>query len=90
MKTITANGATRRISEWAKSTGIPATTLHYRLTVLSWTEEAVVNTPIRPTKFDKPLRTIAAEAGIPFGTLASRLHRGYTIEEATTKRVEQV
>jgi len=41
---ITANGKTRRISEWATSTGMSAKTIRARLKA-GWSEEEAVNLP---------------------------------------------
>jgi hypothetical protein len=84
MKLLTANGKTQRISDWSKETGIPAGTIDYRVSVLGWTHSEAVNTPAREPKHGKPLRQIARDSGVPFGTLAARLNRGWTIEEAIT------
>ena len=82
MKLLIANGKVQRISDWSEETGIPSGTIDYRVSVLGWTHSDAVNTPVREPKHGKPLRQIARENGIPFGTLAARLRRGWTLEEA--------
>jgi len=80
--TLTANGVTRTFAEWAKVTGISESTIRERVQELHWSPEDAVTKPVRTPKFGKPLRQIAKEAGIPFGTLAARLSRGWTLKEA--------
>ena len=80
--TLTANGVTRTYAEWAKVTGISEGTIRERVQELHWSSEDAVTKPVRTPKYDKPLRQLAREAGVPFGTLAARLSRGWTLEKA--------
>lgn len=80
--TLTANGITRTFAEWAKTTGISESTIRERVQKLHWSPEDSVTKPVRTPKYGKPLRQIAKEAGVPFGTVAARLGRGWTLEEA--------
>lgn len=43
---LTHNGATKSVSEWANSIGIPANSLHKRL-YLGWTTERALTKPLK-------------------------------------------
>jgi hypothetical protein len=88
-KTLTFNGETRTLSEWAKLTGIPRGTLKGRLTVHKWTVERTLTTPLQRTFLTykgktKSLREWAEIVGIPRQLLSRRAGYGWSDEEILT------
>lgn len=96
----TYNGVTASASEWAKRTGIPEDTLHYRLTHRKmWTVEKALTTPyspntgVHPTSLTLNGRTMsvvewAKELGIREGTLRMRIYRGHDVEDVLDPEVD--
>lgn len=89
----TYNGRTATASEWAKITGVPEVTLHYRLTHRKqWTLEKALTTPYCPRKGAHPTELTfkgktmsvadwARKLGLRDGTVRMRLYRGASVED---------
>ncbi|MFF0790404.1 hypothetical protein [Streptomyces spiralis] len=86
---LTARGQTRLLEDWVEITGIPKSTLFNRIKA-GWTDEQVVNTPVRPKAPDNSIlpadtRRLALEHGLAPETVASRIRRGWDLNRALTQ-----
>lgn len=96
----TYQGKTATAAEWAKITGLPEATLHYRLTHRkSWSIEKALTTPYSPNTGVHPTsltlngetRSVsewAERLGIREGTLRMRIYRGHNAEAVLNPAVD--
>lgn len=83
---ISANGKTQTAEAWAKETGIPKSTIFNRI-LRGWTDDRIVNNPRQKQSSDNSFfpvggRSLCTSMGINYFTVASRMRRGKSFEEA--------
>jgi len=92
--TLTYNGATKHINEWACDLGLKPNTIRKRLSS-GWSLEEALFTPTgaKPPSISRlvtwqgrtqPILRWERELGVPANRIRSRLDRGWTIERAFT------
>lgn len=94
-RSLTHNGQTKLLVEWAEEKGIARLTLHERIFVYGWSVGRAIETPVGPEskrhrqlELDGRVQTLRAwanEYGINEETLASRLKKGADLREALTR-----
>lgn len=97
----TYNGKTASAAEWAKITGVPEETLHYRLTHRKmWTMERALTTPYSPQSGVHPthltlngetlsVKEWAEKLGIRENTLRMRIYRGHDVATVLDPNVNE-
>lgn len=91
LRTLTYQGRSHTINEWAEITGLSAALIRQRADN-GWTAERTLTEKPHPRGKYLPfgdVRKLSAQTGIPTETLRMRLHHGWSIADALTTPVRR-